>query len=33
VARINVDGEPSRALLTTIQHGNSDILDLRLVTI
>jgi D-3-phosphoglycerate dehydrogenase len=33
VARINVDGEPSRALLTTIQNGNSDILDLRLVTI
>jgi D-3-phosphoglycerate dehydrogenase len=33
VARINVDGEPSPALLTTIQHGNRDILDLRLVTI
>jgi D-3-phosphoglycerate dehydrogenase len=33
VARINVDGEPSRALLGAIQHGNSDILDLRLVTI
>jgi D-3-phosphoglycerate dehydrogenase / 2-oxoglutarate reductase len=33
VARINVDAEPSRALLTTIQLGNSDILDLRLVTI
>jgi D-3-phosphoglycerate dehydrogenase / 2-oxoglutarate reductase len=33
VARINVDGEPSRALLTTIQNGNSDILDLRLVAI
>jgi D-3-phosphoglycerate dehydrogenase len=33
VARINVDGEPSPALLATIQHGNGDILDLRLVTI
>jgi D-3-phosphoglycerate dehydrogenase len=33
VARINVDGEPSRALLAAIQHGNSDVLDLRLVTI
>jgi D-3-phosphoglycerate dehydrogenase / 2-oxoglutarate reductase len=33
VARIHVDGEPSAALVTAIQHGNSDILDLRLVAI
>jgi D-3-phosphoglycerate dehydrogenase len=32
-ARINIDGEPSAALLTTIRNGNSDILDLRLVTL
>jgi D-3-phosphoglycerate dehydrogenase len=33
VARINVDGEPSEALLETIQNGNHDILALHLVTI
>jgi D-3-phosphoglycerate dehydrogenase len=33
VARINLDGAPSSALLQTIQQGNSDILDLHLVTI
>jgi D-3-phosphoglycerate dehydrogenase len=33
VARINLDGAPSGALLKTIQEGNSDILDLQLVTI
>ncbi len=33
VARINVDGAPSEELLKTIQNGNSDILNLRLVTI
>jgi D-3-phosphoglycerate dehydrogenase len=33
VARINVDGEPPAALLATIQDGNRDVLDLRLVTI
>src|SRR5205814_4726273 len=33
VARINLDGAPSDALLETIQNGNSDILDLHLVTI
>jgi D-3-phosphoglycerate dehydrogenase len=33
VARINLDGAPSDALLKTIQSGNSDILDLHLVTI
>ena len=33
VARINLDGAPSDALLRQIQHGNSDILDLHLVTI
>src|SRR5438067_409737 len=33
VARINLDGAPSDALLKTIQDGNSDILDLHLVTI
>jgi len=33
VARINLDGAPSGALLHDIQSGNSDILDLHLVTI
>ena len=33
VARINLDGAPSDALLETIQEGNNDILDLHLVTI
>jgi D-3-phosphoglycerate dehydrogenase len=33
VARINLDGAPSAALLQQIQDGNSDILDLHLVTI
>jgi D-3-phosphoglycerate dehydrogenase len=33
VARINLDGAPSDALLRTMQRGNSDILDLHLVTI
>ncbi len=33
VARINLDGAPSAALLEQIQEGNSDILDLHLVTI
>ena len=33
VARINLDRAPSDALLKTIQRGNSDILDLHLVTI
>jgi D-3-phosphoglycerate dehydrogenase len=33
VARINLDGAPSDAPLKTIQEGNSDILDLHLVTI
>jgi len=33
VARINLDGAPSEALLAKIQAGNSDILDLHLVTI
>lgn len=33
VARINLDGAPSAALLKTIQEGNSDILDLHLVGI
>ena len=33
VARINLDGAPSDALLQQIQDGNSDILDLHLVTI
>ena len=33
VARINLDGAPSDALLEQIQSGNSDILDLHLVTI
>jgi D-3-phosphoglycerate dehydrogenase len=31
VARINLDRAPSSALLTTIQQGNADILDLHLV--
>jgi D-3-phosphoglycerate dehydrogenase len=33
VARINLDGAPSDALLKRIQDGNRDILDLHLVTI
>ncbi len=33
VARINLDGEPSQALLQTIGRGNPDILDLQVVTI
>jgi D-3-phosphoglycerate dehydrogenase len=33
VARINLDGAPSDALLKTIESGNSDILDLHLVAI
>jgi D-3-phosphoglycerate dehydrogenase len=33
VARINLDGAPSDALLKQIQTGNADILDLHLVTI
>jgi len=33
VARINLDGAPPDALLSEIQSGNSDILDLHLVTI
>ena len=33
VARINLDGAPSDALLRTMQEGNRDILDLHLVTI
>jgi D-3-phosphoglycerate dehydrogenase len=33
VARINLDGAPSDALLRQIQDGNSDILDLHLVAI
>jgi D-3-phosphoglycerate dehydrogenase len=33
VARINLDGAPSEAVLKAIQNGNSDILDLHLVTI
>jgi D-3-phosphoglycerate dehydrogenase len=33
VARINLDGAPSEALLKEIQSGNADILDLHLVTI
>ena len=33
VARINLDGAPSDALLTAMQRGNADILDLHLVTI
>ena len=33
IARINLDGAPSDALLKAVQNGNSDILDLHLVTI
>jgi D-3-phosphoglycerate dehydrogenase / 2-oxoglutarate reductase len=33
VARINLDGAPSDALLEAIQSGNGDILDLHLVNI
>jgi D-3-phosphoglycerate dehydrogenase len=33
VARINLDGAPSDALLQAMQTGNADILDLHLVTI
>ena len=33
VARINLDGAPSDALLTAMQRGNADILDLHLVAI
>jgi D-3-phosphoglycerate dehydrogenase / 2-oxoglutarate reductase len=33
VARINLDGAPPEALLATIRAGNSNILDLHLVTI
>jgi D-3-phosphoglycerate dehydrogenase len=33
VARINLDGQPPEQLLNTIRQGNSDILDLHLVTI
>jgi D-3-phosphoglycerate dehydrogenase len=33
VARINLDGEPSEAVLQAIQAGNTDILDLHLVKI
>jgi D-3-phosphoglycerate dehydrogenase len=33
VARINLDGAPSDALMKTIQEGNRDILDLHLVAI
>jgi D-3-phosphoglycerate dehydrogenase len=33
VARINLDGAPSNALLESVQGGNPDILDLHLVTI
>src|SRR4029079_15458051 len=33
VARINLDGAPSDALLEEMQRGNGDILDLHLVTI
>ena len=33
VARINLDGAPSDALLSAIQDGNADILDLHLVAI
>ena len=33
VARINLDGEPSAALLATIEGGNDDILSLQLVAI
>ena len=33
VARINLDAAPSDALLQQIRDGNSDILDLHVVTI
>jgi D-3-phosphoglycerate dehydrogenase / 2-oxoglutarate reductase len=33
VARINLDGAPSEAILQQVQEGNDDILDLHLVTI
>ncbi len=33
VARINLDGAPSEAVLREMQEGNSDILDLHLVKI
>src|SRR5581483_2820036 len=33
VARVNLDGAPSEALLRTIRDGNADILDLQVVTI
>jgi D-3-phosphoglycerate dehydrogenase len=33
VARINLDGEPSAAMLRAIRDGNADILDLQVVTI
>ncbi len=33
VARINLDGAPSDALLRTIREGHADILDLQVVTI
>jgi D-3-phosphoglycerate dehydrogenase / 2-oxoglutarate reductase len=33
VARINLDGAPSEAILRQVQDGNDDILDLHLVTI
>jgi D-3-phosphoglycerate dehydrogenase len=33
VARINLDGDPSAALLRAIRDGNADILDLQVVTI
>ena len=33
VARINLDGAPGDRVLKEIQDGNSDILDLHLVTI
>jgi D-3-phosphoglycerate dehydrogenase len=33
VARIDLDGAPSEALLTAIRHGHRDILDLHVVTI
>ena len=33
VARINLDGAPSDAVLAAMQSGNADILDLHLVTI
>jgi hypothetical protein len=33
VARINLDGAPSDAMLQEIRKGNDDILDLHLVSI